>query len=188
MRMLDVEGFILVGGESSRMGRDKSRLVFDGQTSVERITGALRPLTSRIRLVGARAATDHALPNLPDLRDGWGPLGGICTALRAAEAEWCAVVACDLPLVTAALLERLWEFTPEAEPPRHEAVVPIQNDGRPQPLCALYRRTCRSEAEKLIANGEHTPRALVDRVVTRFIQFDEISDLSGAEHFFFKHS
>ncbi len=94
-------------------------------------------------------------------------------------------MACDLPLVTAALFERLGEFTSQAEPPPIEAVVPIQNDGRPQPLCALYRRTCRSEAEKLIANGERTPRALLDRVITRFIQFDEISDLGRADHFFF---
>ena len=51
--MFDVEGFILVGGQSSRMGSDKSQLSFGKQTAVERIGAALGPLTATVRLVGA---------------------------------------------------------------------------------------------------------------------------------------
>jgi len=49
--MLDVEGFILVGGASSRMGRDKSRLMLGGQTTVELIAEAMANVASRVRLV-----------------------------------------------------------------------------------------------------------------------------------------
>ena len=52
--MLDVEGFILVGGASSRMGRDKSQLMLGRQTTVEHIADALSDVATRIRLVGAR--------------------------------------------------------------------------------------------------------------------------------------
>ena len=182
--MFDVEGFILVGGRSSRMGTDKSRLQFAGQTSVERIAAELCTLTSRISLVGSsRDGFDPDLRVVPDTHQQWGALGGIHAALGACVSDWALIVACDLPFVTRDLCSRLLTLS---QPESPEAVVPIQPDGRPQPLCALYRREpCRLEAEQLIASGEHTPRALLANVKTRWVRPEELSDLPGAENFFF---
>jgi len=182
--MLDVEGFILVGGRSSRMGTDKSRLQFGGQTSVERIAAELRPITTRISLVGpSRAGFDPDLRIVPDTHRQWGALGGIHAALGACVSDWALIVACDLPFVTRDLCSRLLTLSQTETP---DAVVPMQPDGRPQPLCALYRReSCLPEAEKLITSGEHTPRALLANVQTRWIRPEELIDLPGAENFFF---
>lgn len=182
--MLDVEGFILVGGRSSRMGTDKSRLQFGGQTSVERIAAELRTVTSRISLVGPGAAGfDPDLRIIPDTHQQWGALGGIHAALGAGVSAWALIVACDLPFVTRELCSRLLTLIRPESP---DAIVPIQPDGRPQPLCALYRREpCWPEAERLIAAGEHTPRALLANVKTRWVVPEELSDLPGAENFFF---
>jgi molybdenum cofactor guanylyltransferase len=182
--MLDVEGFILVGGRSSRMGTDKSRLQFGGQTSVERIAAELRPVTSRISLVGSGGAGfDPDLRIVPDTHQQWGALGGIQAALDACVSAWALIVACDLPFVTRDLCTRLLTVSGLESP---DAIVPIQPDGRAQPLCALYRREpCRIETEKLIASGEHTPRALLANVKTRWVRPEELSDLPGAENFFF---
>ena len=184
--MLDVEGFILVGGRSSRMGTDKSHMQFGGQTSVERIAAELRSITPtpRISRVGrSRAGFDPDLRIIPDTHEQWGALGGIHAALGACVADWALIVACDLPFVTRDLCSRLLMLSQQGSP---EAVVPIQPDGRPQPLCALYRREpCLLEAEKLIASGEHTPRALLANVKTRWVRSAELIDLPGAENFFF---
>ncbi len=184
--MLDVEGFILVGGRSSRMGTDKSLMQFGGQTSVERIAAELRSITPtpRISRVGrSRAGFDPDLRIIPDTHEQWGALGGIHAALGACVADWALIVACDLPFVTRDLCSRLLMLSQQGSP---EAVVPIQPDGRPQPLCALYRREpCLLEAEKLIASGEHTPRALLANVKTRWVRSAELIDLPGAENFFF---
>jgi molybdopterin-guanine dinucleotide biosynthesis protein A len=182
--MLDVEGFILVGGRSSRMGTDKSRLLFGGRTSVERIAAELRSITPRISLVGPnREDSDPDLKIVPDTHEHWGALGGIQAALGAGRADWALIVACDTPFVTRDLFSRLQMLSRQESP---EAVVPIQSDERPQPLCALYRREpCLLEAEKLIAGGEHTPRALLANVKTRWVQSEELADLPGAEDFFF---
>lgn len=179
--MLDVEGFILVGGASSRMGRDKSHLTLDGQTIVERVAAALKAVTSRISVVGSQRTEGASLPAIPDLRESWGPLGGIEAALRASAAEWCVIVACDLPFVTGDLFNRLVSFIDTVD-----AVVPIQNDRRPQPLCALYRRhECLTATEIAIDRGEHVPRAILEGVRTRYVDFAQLSDLDGSEYFFF---
>lgn len=181
MPMFDVQGCILVGGASSRMGQDKARLMFGGQTSVELIAAALQSVTPIITTVGSSLPKPEALPNIPDLREKWGPLAGIEAALGNAKSRHCLVVACDFPFVSGKLFERLLGFSDDSD-----ALVPLQDDGRPQPLCALYRvETCLREAEAAIAAGEHSPRALLDRVRTRYVPFTDLSPLEGSEYFFF---
>lgn len=180
--MLDVEGFILVGGASSRMGSDKAQLMFGTQTAVQRIAAELTVLTNRVRLVGSRGDPgDSGFENVPDVLEHWGALGGIHSALAACQTTWAFVVACDLPLVTSELLSRLWQMNSD----KLDAIVPIQPDGRPQPLCAFYRREVNTEeAARLIATGEHAPRGLLAQVRTRWVEPQELADLPGAEYFF----
>jgi molybdenum cofactor guanylyltransferase len=185
-RMFDVEGFILVGGQSTRMGSDKSQLVFGTLTGVEHIAAALGTLTQTVSLVGGDGHHHPAdLRTIPDKHLRWGALGGIHAALAACKSEWAVIVACDLPFLTGDLLARLWQSNSPAAGAPFDAVVPIQPDERPQPLCGIYRRdSCAAVASQLIADGEHKPRALLAKVQTRWVGFDEISDLPGAEHFF----
>jgi len=183
--MLDVEGFILVGGASSRMGVNKANLLLNGKTTVSLISEALRSVTSRVSVVGTSVeATSTGLPGVPDLHESWGPLGGIQAALHACKSELCLVIACDLPFVTGELFAYLLQIECRATTPP-AAVVPLQSDGRPQPLCAVYRKkSCLAAAEKSIALGEHSPRAMLDKIETRYVNFNDLRDLSGSEHFF----
>src|SRR3954463_15431606 len=137
---MEIEGFILAGGASSRMGEDKSRLTLGGRTFVEAAGRTLRAVTARVSIVSSRdGAETHGLPLVRDLRAGVGALGGLHAALASCRAEWAAVVACDLPFVTGELLARLASMCADDL----DAVVPLQEDGRVQPLCALYRaRVC----------------------------------------------
>ncbi len=177
--MLDVEGFILVGGKSSRMGSDKSRLLLEGRSSVEMVAEALQPAVTRIRLVGSPG--DGLFEAVSDLREDWGPLAGIEAALQVAACERSLIVACDLPFVTPELFRCLLSLTHQ-----WDAVVPIQSDSHPQPLCAAYRRaTCLPAAQLAIAAGQHAPRALLDAVKTHYVRFEELSKLKGSEYFFF---
>jgi molybdopterin-guanine dinucleotide biosynthesis protein A len=132
-------------------------------------------------LVGApeESAPSH-LPVVADVYLKWGALGGLHAALFACRAPWAAVVACDLPFVTGELFARLASLRGN-----FDAVVPVQGDGRPQPLCALYRvEPCRKRAEELIAAGERRPRALLRAVETRWVEMAELSDTAGAPLFF----
>ena len=168
------------------MGSDKSQLVFGRQTSVEHISAALRSFTPSVRVVGAKNNGNFAdLKNIPDTHERWGALGGIHAALAACQSEWAVIVACDLPLISADLLVRLGQFAGATDGEDVDAVVPIQPDERPQPLCAFYRReSCSAAAGQLISKGEHKPRTLLAQVRTRWVTFKELSDLPGAANFF----
>jgi molybdopterin-guanine dinucleotide biosynthesis protein A len=173
---------ILAGGASRRMGTDKSQLILDGRSFVEHVAAALARISSEITVVGKGkpAADSTKLRYVPDIYPNWGALGGVHTALASSEAAWCLIVACDFPFVTAELFERLASMREG-----FEAVAPIQSDGIPQPLCALYQtEQCLVQAEELINSGERKPVALLQSVQTRWVPFAEIDDLPGAERFF----
>lgn len=198
--MSSTEGFILIGGQSRRMGTDKARLVLAGQTFVQRIAGELSPATSSVTIVGGhkdssliaagpRAANSELqIPNskletyqtVTDVYPNWGALGGVHAALAACRAEWALVVACDFPFVTTELFLHLLSFRAD-----FAAVAPIQSDGIPQPLCALYATVpCLARAEELIKTGERKPVALLQSVHTRWLRFDEFATLEAADRFF----
>ena len=178
--MDSIEGFILAGGNSSRMGADKSRLILDGKTFVERISEELLSLVDSVTIVGKHSEQDLNLPRAPDIYPRWGALGGVHAALTACNSQWAAIVACDLPFISRCLIARLVSLRGNAP-----AVAPIQSDGRPQPLCALYQVVpCLHQAELLIKSGERRPIALLQSVGTRWVSFSEIEDLAGADRFF----
>jgi molybdopterin-guanine dinucleotide biosynthesis protein A len=178
-KISQIEAFILAGGQSRRMGTDKSQLRLENQTFTERVAETLEQVSDAIILVGARH--EHAkYKSVADVYPGWGALGGLHAALAACESEWAIVVACDLPFVTAGLFNYLALLRENCD-----AVVPLQPDERPQPLAALYRiEPCRQRAAELIESGRRRPRDLLELVNTRWVPFNELRNLDQAEKFF----
>jgi len=189
---VDIDAFILIGGRSSRFGHDKSTVMIEGKTLVERTAESVSKAipSARITLVAGSDeqittlfSTKKSFPFIFDLYPGRGAYGGVHAALAHAKAEWALIVACDLPLITAELIDRLASFIGE----EFDGVVPVQPDGEVQPLCALYRRTtCLAVAEEPLLRNRSTPpvKAIFDKVRTRFVRFEELADLPGSENFF----
>lgn len=178
-KISQLQAFILAGGESRRMGRDKSQLTLENQTFTDRIAETLLEITDSVTLVGSRQ-TNSRYVSAPDVYPSWGALGGLHAALAASRSEWAIVVACDLPFVTAGLFNYLASLRDG-----HEAVVPLQPDGRPQPLSSLYRiEPCLQRATELIEAGRRRPLDLLELVNTRWVPFTELRNLAQAEKFF----
>ena len=179
-----IEGFILTGGQSRRMGTDKANLQLEGRSFQVRIALELFPVVDSVTIVGG-AELERTLDGFPvryasDVYTNWGALGGVHAALAACTSNWALVVACDYPFVTADLFTRLITLRQDAE-----AVAPIQRDSIPQPLCSLYKVSpCLEIAEELIKSAERKPIALLQSVRTRWVQFEEVGDLDGAQRFF----
>ena len=146
-----VPGFILAGGSSTRMGRDKALLEIGGVPLLVRTARLLEPLVASVTVVGTPARYAglglRAVPD--DYPAGTGPLGGIATALRISTAEWNLVVGCDLPYLSAEWLD--WLIA-RALGFRADAVVPETPQGL-EPLCAMYRSRCAATLATAIAKG-----------------------------------
>jgi molybdenum cofactor guanylyltransferase len=142
-------GFVLTGGRSSRMGRDKALLQIEGLALVERTAQRVRAAAGSVTLIGAPERYGHlGLAVAADLVEGCGPIGGLYTALKTTRAEWNLLVACDMPGLTA---EFLRELVDAARQCGSTCLVP-QTDSGLHPLCAVYHR----RAEGAVASAiEH---------------------------------
>ncbi|HTU35101.1 MAG TPA: molybdenum cofactor guanylyltransferase [Candidatus Acidoferrum sp.] len=133
-----VGAFVLAGGQSSRMGRDKALLEFDGVPMIVRTVRLVEGITGRAIIVGERESYQQL--SLRVIRDDWpgaGPLGAIATALRASACRWNLIVACDLPYLTREWLEFLIGRALESNA---DALLPMNNRGA-EPLCAMYAKS-----------------------------------------------
>lgn len=162
---LTFSGAVLAGGSSRRMGRDKAFADHRG-----------RPLAgiARSALVEAGAAEVLSVGGdrvrlgrlgftaIPDDTPGEGPLGGLLTALRAAESPWVVVLACDLPHAGAATVVELLSHAGEGV----DAVAPLL-DGRPLATHAAWRRDCRERLGAAFAAGERRLGAALELVRVR---------------------
>jgi molybdopterin-guanine dinucleotide biosynthesis protein A len=103
----DVVGFMLAGGRSSRMGRDKALVDLGGQTLAARAIGLLQSAGLSAAIAGARSELADIAPVIPDQEQDQGPLSGICSALASTQAEFAVFISVDLPLLSASLLKFL---------------------------------------------------------------------------------
>lgn len=101
----DAAGFVLAGGQSSRMGRDKALLQWGTGTLAQNALAILREAGLTAAIAGARAPELAAFaPVVPDAEPDQGPLGGICAALASTQARWAVFIPVDQPLLPASLL------------------------------------------------------------------------------------
>ena len=104
---------ILAGGKASRFGgRDKSALLVDGRTILERQIAELRSAAADVMVIGGQRENIRRSDAVTDRVPGCGPLGGLHAALAAAHGDHVVVVACDMPFVTASLISHLLSLAP----------------------------------------------------------------------------
>ena len=129
---------IQAGGESRRMGQDKALLPFLGKALIRRVIERVGSLADEL-LVTTNRPEAYGFLNLPlvtDLIPGRGALGGLYTAMSAARKPLVAVVACDMPFASAALLAAQRDLLLATG---SDAVIP-QTGGGTEPFHAVYRR------------------------------------------------
>ena len=163
---------ILAGGQSRRLGRDKSLLPVGGEPLLARTVHRLAPLSDDLIVVtnhGERyESLDLPVRLVPDERPGVGSLMGIYSGLRAARHPLALAVGCDMPFLNAPLLRYMLGLSPG-----YDVVIP-RLAGLLEPLHAIYRETCLGPMEKLLEAGRRQIIAFFGQVRVRHVEEDEI--------------
>lgn len=170
---------ILAGGQSRRMGRDKPLLGYEGETLLRRLIrryAALGPVAVSVDRPGRYAFPDAL--ELPDPYPGQGPLNGLVAGFRATGEEELFLTAADLPLGDPALARKL-----QALRLSHDACVVLGEHG-PEPLFAVYGRTCLPAAEAAIAAGERSMRRLLARLDVCYVNQEALPEFPFAHVLF----
>ncbi|MFP5326320.1 MAG: molybdenum cofactor guanylyltransferase, partial [Acidimicrobiia bacterium] len=135
--MTSIGGLVLAGGSGRRFGRPKASVTFAGQSLVARAVALLAPYCVETAVA---TRTEIPIPAVPARvvydRDEPSALRGLASDLSALATDSVLVLACDL-LVQPALLDKLVETAREGVA---SSVVAADENGRVQPLCAIYLR------------------------------------------------
>jgi molybdenum cofactor guanylyltransferase len=159
-----VAAFILAGGVSSRMGREKGLLDFGGEPLIVRTARMVELLVTEVTVVGPperyaalglRTIADQSLGGRERIAAVRTPLVGIATALSATKMPWNLILACDLPYLTAVWLDWLLSRAVNSSA---QIVMPLTSEGL-EPLAAVYRREC---AAPIVAALERGVRKVTD--------------------------
>jgi molybdenum cofactor guanylyltransferase len=167
----DLSAFVLAGGKSTRMGRDKAFVEFEGQTLLVRALQIARSVTADVWIVGDAARFAAFAPVVEDVFRGCGPLGGIHAALQASTTELNLMLAVDVPFIPPELLQFM-----AAKARESKAIVTVtQTQEKWQPLCAVYRREFADKAGKALRAGRYKIDALFETETTQVIGEKELS-------------
>ena len=145
-------GFVLVGGRSARMGRDKTRLPYRGMPMALHQAEKLAVVCGRVALVGKdpEAFLDSRFPYVTDEAGEVAAAFGVVTALAFSPEETNLVLAADVPRCPESFLAALLDVAEAIHAP---AVVPVSG-GRPQPLCAVWRRSALAPLRSRLKAGD----------------------------------
>lgn len=179
---------VLAGGRGRRMGSvEKALLEFEGKTILERLLESLFLVVDEV-IISFRDENQeekfrpvlekfsaHEIRFCFDTLEDAGPLEGIRAGLLESRAEYSFVCAGDMPFVDSRVVDLLFE-----KAIGHDAVLPKWEDGKFEPLHAVYSKKMIPEIEKAFERGKRsvlTPVFEMEDVV--FVEVSEIREVDS---------
>ena len=147
--MGDIEAFILAGGKSSRMGKDKGLIPIFGKPMVKHLLDKIEDLGIEASIISSNPEYQiFKKPVYQDVVPNIGPLGGLLTSLSFAKKRKILILSCDTPLIPIIALQKLLENTQEAE------ICITEAEGNLNPLFGIYPKSILSKVRNQIEKGD----------------------------------
>jgi molybdopterin-guanine dinucleotide biosynthesis protein A len=178
---------VQAGGQSSRMGKDKALKPFLGRPLIQRVIERIIPVADELivttnhpdayTFLNTSTRSVRRLRLVSDLKPDRGALGGLYTAIASASNPIVAVVACDMPFASSALIEAANNLMVEEEA---DVVIARSTEGY-EPLHAIYRRaTCLPAIESAIDADQWKVVAWFPNVRVRELTAGELKQFDPA--------
>ena len=165
-------GAMLAGGQSRRMGQDKSRMMINvpgrGQTTIgDAVLTALDVVCEDVIIVGGESRFPGGRPHYPDTFQGEGTLSGIHSALTHASHDYVFVTGCDMPFLDVDTISAMFALASG-----FDVTIPIV-DGRAETLHSVYRVSCIESIAHVLNSGK--------RRVIEFFPSVHVREISESE-------
>lgn len=179
-RIAGVTGVILAGGESRRMGSDKSLLPIQGARFIDHVYWRMANLFDEVLIVTNSPALYDEIPcrKVPDIYYAQGSLAGVHSGLTHAKTERIFVVGCDMPFISAAVIREICSHATKGD-----LVVPHSSSGH-EPLHALYSKSCLPAMETILNAGLKRILLFFDKVRLVELSAEQIRQLDPQERSF----
>ena len=177
LRNSSIAGFVLAGGASLRMGRDKALLVIGGETMLARQVRLLRLVCRSAAALGPPERLQPlGVPIIADEISGRGPLAGIYAALLHSRTEYNLLLSCDMPFMEPRFLRSLCRLAMESAA---DVTLPEAQDLgsrllRLHPLCAVYRKKALPAVRASLVLDENRVSRFIRHVPCRVWHWREI--------------
>jgi|WetSurMetagenome_2_1015567.scaffolds.fasta_scaffold92131_2 molybdenum cofactor guanylyltransferase len=163
-----VTGIVLAGGISSRMGQDKSLMLFHGKPLIGYAIDALLPVCGKVIISSNCSVYDFpGIEVWPDEFPVRAPMIGLYSCLKRSLTDWNLVLSCDMPLIDHRLFTFLLGLTKG-----YETVIPVHGDNCHEPLCGLYNRSVLECLEQKVQAGQYGMVRFIRSTRCRLVEID----------------
>ena len=167
---MQIDGVILAGGKSTRMGRNKSQIKLNGKNLINHVFDRLNPQVSQIWV-----STNVYLNQFPKtiqfkdkLEKSFGPLTGIYSGLKQAQTNWVQFCPNDAPFLPENLVSTLKK---NIKKDKVQIVIP-RVEGFLEPTFILCSKSLVDDIPKFIKKENPKLQDWVRNYNYHFVDFD----------------
>lgn len=168
----DCSAYILIGGKSERMGRNKALLKWNGSTFVEHLFNKLNEVFINVFVITKSISEYVDVLNekiiIQDLYEKQSPIIGILTALKHTTYKKVFIKACDNPIINASLVKEMHKYSND-----YDVVVPLASDGL-HPLYAFYSTSLLPKIEEMVNKNNFKIISLYDNAKVKYLKEDDL--------------
>ncbi|AEW85257.1 molybdenum cofactor guanylyltransferase [Flavobacterium columnare NBRC 100251 = ATCC 23463] len=167
---MNITGYILAGGKSSRMGVEKGLLLLNNIPFIKCIKDALDPICNTIQVITSNLEYKRmGFYTIEDLIKEKGPVGGIYTALSCSKTPYTIIVSVDTPLITTELMEILIKNHID----KSSSITIFGNEQSDNPLIGIYNTDLKIVFKEAIVSNTLQLRKVLKNIKTRRIAIPE---------------
>ena len=167
----EVEGVILAGGKSSRMGENKSLVLLDKKPLIEHVFNRMKKQVYKLSINSNEFLSifPQSLQFADALPGQFGPLSGIFSGLVKAKSDWVQFCPNDTPFFPTNLVERLSKHIDKTNP---KIILPLANN-KLEPVFLLCPKYLASNCEEFLSSGERKLEAWIRSNNFQTVDFEE---------------